>query len=152
MSKKLKMIEKALQMVGINEILGGNMNPKVLALVDNVTNKTHTKNISWCAAFVGSILKDSNYEYSGNLTARAYLKVGTKVSKPTVGDIVILWRETPDSWKGHVGFFISQTGNVIWVLGGNQNNSVCIKAYPVGRVLEYRKPSGTNTMIKDKAE
>jgi hypothetical protein len=31
--------------------------------------------------------------------------VGTKVAYPEPGDIVVFWRESPQSWKGHVGIF-----------------------------------------------
>jgi hypothetical protein len=61
------------------------------------------------------------------------------VQKPQLGDIVVFWREKKDSWKGHVGFYINETNTHINVLGGNQNNMVCIKPYPKSRLLQYIK-------------
>ena len=150
MSKKLKMIQKALELYGTNEIQAGRTNPKVLSILNNVSQHKIVKNTPWCAAFVGSVLKESGYQYSVELAARSYLKIGKKVKTPSLGDMVILWREDPKSWKGHVGFFIAETENVIYLLGGNQNNTVCIKPYPKKRVLEYREPITSKPMAVGK--
>ena len=72
------------------------------------------------------------------VNARSWLKVGQRVSKPKLGDVVIFWRDNPNSWKGHVAFFVRETKNWVYVLGGNQNNQVKISAYPKHRLLQYR--------------
>jgi hypothetical protein len=55
------------------------------------------------------------------------------------GDIVVFWRESIKSWKGHVGFYIREKDGWIYTLGGNQANQVKISAYPKSRVLSYRR-------------
>ncbi len=95
---------------------------------------------AWCAAFMNHCLKQTGYKYTGKLNARSFLELGGKVEKPKMGDIVIFWRESRDSWKGHVGFFIRERRGWIYVLGGNQNNEVNIKGYQESRVLGYRRP------------
>lgn len=138
MNKSIKIMETALTAYGFQETLGGHTNPKLLELINDVSDILIEKNIPWCAAFVSHVLKKNKCKYSKTLTARSNLKIGRKVAKPSIGDIVILWRESPDSWKGHVGFFVKETPRLIYILGGNQNNTVCIKAYPKVRLLEYR--------------
>lgn len=147
MAKNDDIIKKALEYYGLNEIYGGNVNPKVLKFLDDITGDVNTKNIPWCAAFVGSILKSCSRKYSELLTARSYLKVGTAVKNPEVGDIVVFHRGNPDHWTGHVGFFISESNKVIYVLGGNQNNQVCIKPYPKANLLGYRRPVKSKPMV-----
>jgi uncharacterized protein (TIGR02594 family) len=119
----MNIISKALSEYGVKETVGSKDNLRILKYF----NET---------GFDGSKLKD---EYSGQLTARSWLRVGTSTHTPKVGDIVVLWRESPQNWKGHVGFFIKETKNYVYVLGGNQRNMVCIKAYPKPRVLDYRQ-------------
>ena len=84
---------------------------------------------------------------SKKLTARSWLSVGESTNTPKVGDVVVFWRESPKSWKGHVGFFIKETKNYVYVLGGNQRNMVCIKAYAKSRVLDYKKLRKINSIL-----
>jgi hypothetical protein len=56
-----------------------------------------------------------------------------------MGDIVILWRISPKSIYGHVGFYVCERKNTLYLLGGNQSNSVSIAPYPKTQVLGYRK-------------
>lgn len=51
------------------------------------------------------------------------------------GDIVLLWREQRNSAKGHIAFFASHRDRRLYLLGGNQSNRVCVKAYPDYRFL-----------------
>ena len=39
------------------------------------------------------------------------------------------------------GFIESENGDDIFILGGNQNNMVCVKAYPKNRILGFRRLS-----------
>jgi uncharacterized protein (TIGR02594 family) len=93
---------------------------------------------AWCSAFVNFIAKVTGHEYSGKLDARSWLTVGLKTNRPEPGDVVILWRGDPQSWKGHVGFFVKKDSSGIWILGGNQSNQVCITPYSADRLLDYR--------------
>ncbi len=95
---------------------------------------------AWCAAFVGAMLERCDIKSTRALNARSYLKWGKKVTKPKVGDIVVFWRESPRSWKGHVGFFAGYTSSgKVLTLGGNQNNKVSVKAYSASSVLGFRR-------------
>ena len=146
MSKNLVILEKALEHYGIHELVDGKPNPTVLGFINDVSGKHIEINIPWCAAFVGSILKSCNVKHKGDLSARSYLKVGTKTTKPKLGDIVVFWRQNPNSWKGHVGFYIGENDHVIHVLSGNQQDSVCVHGYPKKRLLEYRTVTKTARM------
>ncbi len=135
-----KIIEIALSQIGIKEVVGKADNPEVLKYFDALGHdgsklKDET---AWCAAFVGWTAKQAGVCYSTRLNARSYLHIGTKTTNPKQGDVAVLWREDRKSWKGHVGFYIREHKGWIYLLGGNQNNQVCIKAYPKSRLLEYR--------------
>lgn len=134
-----KLVKIALSQYGIREIKGIRDNPKVLQYFNEIgyDGERLKDETAWCSAFVNWVCKKGGATYSGQLNARSWLNVGKQVKLPKQGDIVVLWREKPNSWKGHVGFFIRQTKNWVYILGGNQNNQVNISAYPKNRVLTY---------------
>mgnify|MGYP000571983370 CR=1 FL=1 len=134
-------IEIALSQIGIKEIRGKKDNPEVLKYFNDIGfDGAYLKDeTAWCSAFVNWVCKQACCDYTGKLNARSWLKIGNKTNNPQIGDVVVFWRENPQSWKGHVAFFIKETKNWIYVLGGNQNNQVKISAYRKNRLLEYRK-------------
>lgn len=137
------LLDKAFSQYGIKEITGKEDNPEVLKYFDEIgyDGSKLKDDTAWCSAFANWVAKTSGYEHTGALNARSWLKIGKEVTEPERGDVVILWREKPNSWKGHVGFFIRQTKNWIYILGGNQSNQVKITAYPKNRLLGYRRLS-----------
>ena len=94
---------------------------------------------AWCAGFVNAIEKQCGRKGTDALNARSYLKYGTPVTTPQLGDIVVFKRGN-SSWEGHVGYYMSQSDSGILVLGGNQSNKVCYKYYPKASLLGYRRP------------
>ncbi|WGD35822.1 TIGR02594 family protein [Olleya sp. YS] len=143
----MSIISKALSEYGVKEVIGAKDNQRIIKYFDQIGfNGSKLKDeTAWCSAFANWVAKTAGYEYSGKLTARSWLTVGESTNQPSVGDIVVLWRENPKSWKGHVGFFVKQTKSYVYILGGNQRNMVCIKAYPKSRVLDYKKLKKINS-------
>jgi len=136
-----KLLDIALSQYGIEELPGHHNNsPEIMAYFD-VIEQTWVQDdeTSWCSAFINWCAKEAGLEMSDKLTARSWLHVGQRVEVPERGDVVILWREKPDSWKGHVGIYITNDTNYIYLLGGNQANKVCIRRYYFERVLGYRR-------------
>lgn len=137
----MKPIEKAFKEYGVQEIKGERDHPQIVRYFTEIgfDGEKLKDETAWCSAFANWVAKTAGYEYSGRLNARSWLEVGQKIENPEFGDVVVLWREQRRGWKGHVGFFVNQTDDHIYILGGNQNNSVCIKPYPQERLLEYRR-------------
>lgn len=137
----MSLIQKALSQYGVTEIKGTKNNPQILRYFEvlGFDGGKLQDETAWCSAFVNWVSKTENYTYSGKLNARSWLNIGESTANPSQGDVVVLWRESPSSWKGHVGFFVKQTKRYVYILGGNQNNRVSIKAYPKNRILDYRK-------------
>lgn len=97
----------------------------------------------WCAAFVGWVLKLAGYKYLKTLHARDYLDIypSQTTDTPMLGDICVFWRGiSDDGSKGHVGFFVAENNELVYVLGGNQRDQICIRAYPKDKLLGYVKP------------
>lgn len=135
-------ISIGLSQYGITETLGEFHNQIILDYFKEIGQKwVTTDETAWCSAFVNWVALKACKERSGKLTARSWLKIGITTNQPTLGDVVVFWRESKQSWKGHVGFFIgySKDKKHIYCLGGNQNNQVNIKSYPTYRLLGFRK-------------
>ena len=96
----------------------------------------------WCSIFMNWIAKKAGLETSDKLNARSWLLVGQTVDhSPEPGDVAIFWRESRESWKGHVGIFFgfSINGKRVYCLGGNQGNQVSVSGYPKDTVLGFRR-------------
>ena len=142
-----QIINIALSQFGVTEKVGIEHNPTVLNYFKETNHKwVTTDETAWCSAFLNWVALKAKKIGSGKLNARSWLYVGTKITKPKIGDVVVFWRQRKSSWKGHVGLFIgySEDKKYIHVLGGNQNNQVNIKKYPVYRLLGFRRLQSIN--------
>lgn len=129
-----------LKLYGLKEVAGVANNPQIVAMFKEIGfESVKDDETAWCSASLNYVCKKLGYERSGKLDARSWLTMPIKVLQPTLGDIVVLWRESPDSWKGHVGIFISKDIHNVYVLGGNQGDMISISPYPIDRVLGYRQ-------------
>ena len=132
---------------GLKEILGPTHNPEIVAMFASIGyDWVKDDETAWCSASLNYFCKKTEYERSGKLDARSWLKMPVQVLKPTIGDVVVLWRNKPDSWEGHVGLFINSDVNDVYVLGGNQGNMINISPYPWNRVLGFRQLRKLNTI------
>jgi len=137
-----KILNIALGEYGVLEIPGEKNNPEVMKYfwetgrTDIIDDET-----SWCDAFIDYVVMKAGGQPTPGLNARAWLTVGEMVLDFNLEDniIAVLWRESPSSWKGHVAIPIRRTDTHLYLLGGNQSNSVRISAYPIDRLLGYRK-------------
>jgi uncharacterized protein (TIGR02594 family) len=129
----------AMEEYGVTEVDGEEHNDRIVKYFHDIGQTwVTTDETAWCSAFINWCALRGGYKRSNKLNARSWLKVGKETKDPVMGDICVFWRESPDSWKGHVGLYAGEKDNIIYVLGGNQNNMVCIKAYPKARLLGYR--------------
>lgn len=136
-----ELLQIAMRELGVQEVPGVEHNPRILeyakksgfAIVDDET--------PWCSVFVNFCCEELKLPKSGKADARSWLSVGTKTVDPVPGDIVIFWRESLTSWKGHVGFFLGYSADQskVFCLGGNQGNQVSVLAYSASKVLGFRR-------------
>ncbi len=99
------LLKIAFNELGIEEIAGDQHNPEILKYAEETRIKGITSDeIAWCSTFVNWVAQKAGLQISGKANARSWLNVGTKVTLPEPGDVVVFWRESPESWKGHVVF------------------------------------------------
>lgn len=135
-----RLVNIAFSQYGIKEFPGPQDNPEIMKYFHETGREwVDSESTSWCDAFLDWCIWKGGGMPTPGLNARAWLRYGESTIDPKPFDIVVLWRESLNSWKGHVGFYVNADDYYIYVFGGNQNNSVCIQGYPKGRLLDYRK-------------
>jgi len=145
-----QLLKIAFHELGTEEISGNEHNPEVLKYAKDTKIEGITSDeIPWCSTFVNWVAWKAGLEYSGKPNARSWLNIGKKVTNPEPGDIVVFWRESPQSWKGHVGIFlgISSDKKRVYCLGGNQGNRVSVSAYRLNTVLSYQRLAPVQQLI-----
>ena len=96
-----------------------------------------------CSAFMNWVMMKAGLPYTKNAAARSWLSWGEPIHDPVPGCVVVFWRDSPQSWAGHVALYVGEgPNNTVTVLGGNQGNSVCEANYDKRRVLGFRWPKG----------
>lgn len=136
----MKWVDEARKFIGLNEIKGAKHAPEIVQFWKDIKRGgIKDDETPWCAAFVGSMLERCGIKSSRFEGAKSYLEWGQKLDSPVEGCVVVFSREG----GGHVGFVVGQdkAGNLL-VLGGNQQDAVNIKSFPLSRKPVYRWPEG----------
>ena len=139
-SDMTEILLEVLKYYGLKEFSGAKHNPEILAMFADIGHDwVDNDETAWCSAMLNYFCKKLEYERSGKLDARSWLKLPVMILKPQLADVVVLWRNSPSDWTGHVGLFINWDNKNVWLLGGNQNNMLNISAYPRERILGFRR-------------
>lgn len=129
--------------LGVHEHLpNGAANPRVHQYFQATRYQAGTADDAWCSSFVNWCMNRAGIAPTHGANAKSWLKWGTELRTPRLGCVAVFWRGAPQSAQGHVAFYVGETPSTISVLGGNQNNQVCVAPYPRMRLLSYRWPSG----------
>lgn len=127
--------------IGTTEGPGPADNPVIMEMYASVGHDwVEHDSVAWCAAFVGHCLERAEIRSTRKLTARSYLDWGVpvEVTAAQQGDIGVIPRGS-SSWQGHVFFIDRIEGQWVWGLGGNQDDAVNVKRYPVSKLLGVRR-------------
>jgi uncharacterized protein (TIGR02594 family) len=85
----------------------------------------------WCAIFANAMfaLCNPSIPGTGSASSRSFCnhKNFLRLGGPALGAVVVFWRISPTSGKGHVGFYRGETSESIYVLGGNEGDMVQIE-------------------------
>ena len=127
--------------IGTTEGPGPADNPIIMEMYASVGHDwVEHDSVAWCAAFVGHCLERAGIRSTRKLTARSYLHWGVPVETADTqqGDIGVIPRGS-SGWQGHVFFIDRIEGPWVWGLGGNQDDAVNVKRYPVSKLLGVRR-------------
>lgn len=137
-----RILRVATDELGVREITGSAHNPRIVNYAQEAgITWINDDETPWCSVFMNWVATKAKFQRSNSAAARSWLNTGFEITDPEPGDIVIYWRESPSSEKGHVGIFMgySKDQSRIYTLGGNQNNAVSLSAYETNRLLGFRR-------------
>ena len=80
----------------------------------------------WCSIFLNWCAQQASLRGSGKANIRSWLLAGWPTFNPEPGDVVVCWKDHPESDSGYVGGFMgfSKNGSGIYCVGGNEDGSV----------------------------
>lgn len=134
-------MQYALEEYGQREVRGSRSNSRIAAYLRSV-GQAPDDEIAWCSAFTNWCMEQSNIMGTGRANARSWLNWGNSCAVAGYGAVAVLTRGSRNGWRGHVAFYVGRDGRNLVLLGGNQNNSVCLKEYAASRLLGFRLPVG----------
>lgn len=117
---------------GVKEIAGAADNPRIVEYHQSTSGQATDDETPWCSAFVNWCIQKTGIQGTDSALSSSWRTWGQTLKTPRRGCIVC--------FQGHVGFFHSEQGNKIMLLGGNQTNQVKITPYSKSKVLTYRWP------------
>lgn len=136
--KSPKILVEAYKLNGTKEIVGKDHNPKILGWAEVLgLKKVYTSDeIAWCGLFIAYACHLAELEIVKDpLWARNWLKWGTAQNNAMLGDVLVFSRGN----GGHVGIYVGEDSKCYHVLGGNQNNGVCVVRIQKVRCLGIRR-------------
>lgn len=138
-AEDLPWMKIAKSQLGVSEVPGNQKNP-IIEDYHRAASFGGDEDDSWCSSFACYCMEKAGFKSTKNPWARSWLGWGQHLEKPEYGCVVVFWREKPSSWKGHVAFYQGEDKESVFVLGGNHDNAVKVKAYPKSQILGYRWP------------
>jgi len=138
--------ELAKEKIGQHEVKGGE-NAFILECHATTTLCAKEDEVPWCSAFVNWCVKRAGVLGTNSAAAISWLKWGVALEEPREGCVVVLRqkikgadKETGSSSGNHVAFFQKLEGGRIFLLGGNQSDSVKVSSFGLTsyEVLGYR--------------
>ena len=95
-------------------------------------NRFNADGASWCADFAVHVLGEDlpvAPSRSAKALYNAFAKAGRLTNEPQPGDLIFFWRESPSSWKGHVGIVAAVDADTIATIEGNVTGRVTQRFY-----------------------
>lgn len=113
---------------GAKEIDGNNSGPWVEKYLNGILSAP----ASWCAGFISWCFSqhpdEIPFRYSlgardirSQFRQKGWLYDANENNTPEPGDIIVWWRDQPDSWKGHIGLVHHYSpGGILYTIEGNK--------------------------------
>lgn len=141
-------LDIALKEIGQKEMAGTKANPRIALYHSTTALQAASDEVSWCSSFVCWVLEKVGVPSTRSAAARSFLMWGQAAQVPFVGCVVVISRGG-DPTKGHVGFWIAENDEQVFILGGNQDDEVNVRGYDKKRVLGYRAPIDEQWAVKN---
>lgn len=132
-------LTKAKSYIGLKEIPGPVHNSKITSWLRDLKAWWSDDETPWCGTFIAHCLQAVGQPIPKNwYRAKDWANYGAqlRVYKLSPGAILVFGREG----GGHVGFYVGESQNHFFVLGGNQSNGVNVSRIAKSRLIASRWP------------
>jgi len=134
-------LDVAFSKMGVCEIPGPDFSREISEFHDSIALDGTDEDTALCSSFVNWCFEQCSIHGTNSRAARSWLNWGVVLGRPALGCVTVFWRDSRESWKGHVFFYLFEARGMLYGIGGNQGNEVCIEGYPKDRLLGHRWPA-----------
>lgn len=127
--------------VGLREFPGSETAPRIAKWLASLGAWWRDDETPWCGTACASWMRSAGADIPQHwYRAKAWATWGQRLDRPAHGCIVVFERQG----GGHVGLVVGEDAiGRLLVLGGNQGDSVSVRAFPRDRAIAYRWPLGS---------
>jgi uncharacterized protein (TIGR02594 family) len=138
---KFSWLSIAESQLGVTEKPGSANNEAIVDYHATTTLKATEDSVPWCSSFVNWCMEQAGYKGTKSARALSWKNWGVAAESfiPN-GSLVVMKRKG----GGHVGFKVGEDQFYVYVLGGNQSDSVNVAKFAHSQVLGYRLPESLN--------
>jgi len=134
----------ALKELGQKEVKGPSANPRIIGYHQTTRLAAKSDEVPWCASFMSWIMVEAGYNSTRSAAASSWAEYG-RACFPRRGAIAVFKR----TGGHHVGIVVGVGNGFVWLLGGNQSDSVSIAKYGTDRLIAYRCPEPAKARVVD---
>lgn len=135
----------ALREYGVKEVNPGE-NPRIIQYSTDTGNTwvTSDDKVAWCSEYFNWVLLQVGIEGTHSARAASFFTWGETLTTPEFG-CGVLYDFDGDGEIDHIAFYLSEDGDIIHYLGGNQSNMVNVQKCKKDRVVRYFAIPSTQT-------
>lgn len=124
----------ALREIGVHEVPGPRSEPRIMAYrrLARIEIDGDDSDVPWCAIFANAALEQAGIPGTRSASSQSFRHSDrfVKLGGPALGAVTVFWRGSgPGSGLGHVGFYRGESGDRLWILGGNEGDAVALAPF-----------------------
>lgn len=150
-----RLIDIASAEIGTKEVAGSTHNERILSYAHEAGfDWVNSDETPWCSLFLNWVAHKAGYERTKDGRARSWRHIGTPVTEPKPGDVMLIGTHGSLDAIYHVGLFtgFTKNGQQAFCLGGNQSDTVSIARYWRKNIAGYRRLEATEVPLNDTKE
>lgn len=122
----------------VTEVPGPEHHPRILCYHQATSLKATEDEVPWCSSFVNWCMQNCGlgYKGTGSALAASWRSWGKAIEYGRLGCVVVMKR----TGGNHVGFYLDEDAEGVYVLGGNQSDKVCVRRFPWNVITDFRWP------------
>ncbi|MEM6298924.1 MAG: TIGR02594 family protein [Bacteroidota bacterium] len=137
-----RLLDIATAEIGTEEIVGDEHNPRVLQYAHEAGfDWVKSDEVPWCSIFLNWVAHKAGFERTKDGRSRSWANIGTPVTDPQPGDVILVGTDGRLDKIYHVGLLtgFSSDGQQVFCLGGNQTNRVSVTRYWRKNIAGFRR-------------